>query len=198
MWERQIRTVRNVLSSTLSLAPGRLNDASLRTLLYEVAAIVNSRPLTTDNLNDPNSLEPLTPNHLITMKAIAALPLPGMFVREDLYGQKRWRQVQYLAEQFLSHWRKEYLHNITVRQRWHTPKRNIQTGDIVMDMDKTQPRSVWRLGRVSETVMDKDGLVRSVKLFLGDRNLNKRGECISKASVVERPVHKLVLLVEAP
>ena len=56
-------------------------------------------------------------------KATTALPPPGKFVREDLYGQKRWRQVQYLAEQFWSRWRKEYLHDITVRQRWHTPKR---------------------------------------------------------------------------
>ena len=198
VWERQIRTVRNVLNTTLSLAPGRLNDTSLRTLLYEAAAIVNSRPLTTDNLNDPNSLEPLTPNHLITMKASTALPPPGKFVREDLYGQKRWRQVQYLAEQFWSRWKKEYLQNITVRQRWHTPKRNIRVGDIVMDTDETQPRSVWRLGRVTETVSDKDGLVRRVRICLADRNLNKRGERISKVSVVERPVHKLVLLLEAP
>lgn len=89
VWERQIRTVRNVLNSTLSLSPGELNDASLRTLLYEVMAIVNSCPLTMDNLNGPNSLEPLTPNHLITMKATNALPPPGKFGREDLYGRKR-------------------------------------------------------------------------------------------------------------
>lgn len=32
VWERQIKTVRSVLNTTLSLAHGRLNDASLRTL----------------------------------------------------------------------------------------------------------------------------------------------------------------------
>lgn len=32
VWERQIKTVKSVLSSTLSLCQGRLNDASLRTL----------------------------------------------------------------------------------------------------------------------------------------------------------------------
>lgn len=73
-----------------------------------------------------------------------------------------------------------------VRQRWHMAKRNIQEGDIVIDTDETQPRSVWRLPGVSETVSNKDGLVRRVKIFQGDRNLNKRGECISKVSVVER------------
>lgn len=54
--------------------PGRLNDASLHTFFYETMAIVNSRPLTVDTLNSPNRLEPLTPNHLITMKSTKALP----------------------------------------------------------------------------------------------------------------------------
>ncbi|XP_032363653.1 uncharacterized protein LOC116677092 [Etheostoma spectabile] len=125
VWERQIKTVRSVLNSTLSLSHGRLNDASLRTLLYEAMSIVNSRPLTVDNLNSPDSLEPLTPNHLIHMKSSTALPPPGTFPREDLYGVKRWRRVQYLAEQFWSRWKREYLHNITVRQRWHSPMRNL-------------------------------------------------------------------------
>ena len=69
VWEHQIRTVRNVLRVTLSLCPGRLDDASLRTLFYEAMAIVNSRPLNTDGINDPTSLEPLTPNYLILMKS---------------------------------------------------------------------------------------------------------------------------------
>lgn len=46
VWERQIRTVRSVLHSTLSLSSGRLDDSSLRTFFYEAMAIVNNRPLT--------------------------------------------------------------------------------------------------------------------------------------------------------
>ncbi len=195
VWERQIRTVRNVLNATLALTPGRLTDSSLRTFLYEAAAIVNSRPLTTDSLNDPNSLEPLTPNHLVTMKTSTPLPPPGQFVKEDLYARKRWRQVQYLLEQFWSRWKREYLQNIMVRQRWHKPKRNMQIGDIVMDKDEMQPRSQWKLGRILDTVKDTDGLVRKVKIGFADRNLTKRGQRVNKMSVVERPVHKLVLLL---
>ena len=60
VWERQIRSVRSVLTS-------RLNDEALRTLLFEVEAIVNSRPLSADLLSD-ESIEPLTPNQLLTMK----------------------------------------------------------------------------------------------------------------------------------
>ncbi|XP_049336713.1 uncharacterized protein LOC125802504 [Astyanax mexicanus] len=196
VWERQIRTVRNVLRSTIALSSDKLNDASLRAFLYEAMAIVNSRPLTVDNLTDPDSLEPLTPNHLLTQKSNKALPPPGEFVREDMYGKKRWRHVQYLAEQFWSRWRKEYLATIATRQRWHSPRRNVQTGDVVMLRDDNLPRCEWRLGRVSETTPDKDGLVRRVKVQLGDKHLGKKGEHLSKLSVVERPVQKLVLLLE--
>lgn len=192
----QRKTVRSVLNSTLSLSHGRLNDASLRTLLYEAMAVVNSQPLTVDNLNSPDSLQPLTPNYLINMKSSIALPPPGTFPREDLYGAKRWRCVQYLAEQFWSHWKRDYLHNITTRQRWHMPMRNIQVGDIVMDIDELSPRGEWRLARVLETVSGKDGLVRRVKISVGDKRLNKKGERLGTCSMLERPVQKLVLLLE--
>lgn len=111
VWERQIRTIRNVLKVTIAQCPGRLDDTSLRTLFYEAMAIVNNRPLSVDSINDPRSLEPLTPNHLILMKSKMALPPPGKFVREDMYAAKRWRRVQYLVEQFWSRWKREYLLN---------------------------------------------------------------------------------------
>lgn len=197
VWERQIKTVRSVLNATITLSAGRLNDASLRTVFYEAMAVVNSRPLLIDNLNDPKSLEPLTPNHLITMKPNTALPPPGKFIREDMYTKKRWRRVQYLTEQFWSRWKKEYLHNIIARQRWHAPKRNLQIGDVVMDIEETLPRSEWRLGRIIETVLSPDGLVRKAKVALGDKRLNKKGERMHKISIVDRPAQKLVLLLEA-
>ncbi|KAK0145551.1 hypothetical protein N1851_015576 [Merluccius polli] len=43
VWERQIRTVRSVLTSILDQSARRLDSSSLRTFLYEVMAIVNSR-----------------------------------------------------------------------------------------------------------------------------------------------------------
>ncbi|KAJ8353606.1 hypothetical protein SKAU_G00211730 [Synaphobranchus kaupii] len=155
--------------------------------LYEAMAIVNSQPLTVDNLNSPDSLEPLTPNHLINMKSSTALPPPGMFPREDLYGAKRWCRVQYLAEQFWSRRKWEYLH-ITTRQHWHSPMRNLQVGDIVMDTDELSPRGEWRLAGVLETVSGKDRLVRRVKISVGDKRLNKKGECLGKLSMLEHPV----------
>ena len=76
VWERQIRSVRNVLAALLQSNSAQLNDESLRTLLCEAEVIVNSRPLTVDTMNDPLSLNPLTPNHLLTMKTRVVLPPP--------------------------------------------------------------------------------------------------------------------------
>ncbi|XP_023197668.1 uncharacterized protein LOC111610010 [Xiphophorus maculatus] len=192
IWERQIRTIRNVLNATFAQCSGRLDDASLRTLLYEAMAIVNSRPLTVDGINDPRALEPITPNHLIMMKSKVSLPPPGVFVKEDLYATKRWRRVQYLIEQFWSRWKREYLLNISMRQKWHSAQRNLKKGDIVIIKDDNLPRNQWQLGRVVETVQGDDGLVRRVKVQVGERKSNSS----SKLSIIERPIQKLVLLLE--
>ena len=46
-----------------------------------------------------------------------------------------------------------------------------------------------------ETTTDKQGLVRSVKIKLGLRNSPKKGND-AKCSVIERPVQKVVFLIE--
>ena len=196
VWERQIRTVRSVMSTVLAQTRGRLDDTSLRTFFYEALSIINNRPLTMDTISDPKSPEPLTPNHLLTMKTSLPLPPPGNFVREDLYARKRWRRVQFLTEQFWNRWRKEYLTNINLRQQWHAPKRNVQVGDVVLLKEDSTPRNVWKLARVVEASEDDDGLVRKVKVQVGTRDLGKKGEHLKQVSVLERPVQKLVVLVE--
>ncbi|XP_051939800.1 uncharacterized protein LOC127612976 [Hippocampus zosterae] len=196
VWERQIRTVRSVLSTVLAQSAGRLNDSSLRTFFYEAMSIVNNRPLTVDNISDPTSLEPLTPNHLITMKSSLPLPPPGKFIQEDLYAKKRWRTIQYLSEQFWHRWRKEYLANLTLRQRWLTPRRNMVVGDVVIIKEDDVPRNEWKLAKVIEANQDDDGLVRKVTVQIGERKLGRKGERLNKPSVVQRAVQKLVVLVE--
>ena len=163
VFERQIRTIRKVLTGLLLEQDSRISDECLSTLLHEVAAIVNCRPLSHINLSDA-SIEPLTPNHLLTQKSRVVVSPPGTFVREDLYIAKRWRRVQYLANLFWTSWRHEYLATINKRQKWNNQRRNLQVDDIVLISDDNAPRSSWRLARNIELYPSDDGLVRSVKL----------------------------------
>ena len=197
VWERQIRTVRNILSSLLLNTRGRLDSSSLRTFFYEAMAIVNSRPLTTWNLGDPMDPLPLTPNHLLTMKSSTALPPPGNFVKEDLYLRKRWRRVQYIAEQFWSRWKKEYLQSLNNRQKWSKPRRNVRVGDVVLLRDDEVPRLEWPLAIVTDAQEGDDGLVRRVKLKVGTKKVDVNKHCKHKPTVLERPVQKLAVLLEA-
>ena len=139
----------------------------------------------------------ICPNHLVLMKSKVALPPPGKFVREDLYAAKRWRRVQYLVEQFWSRWKREYLLNVSLRQKWHLPRRNLKVNDLVIIKDDMLARNEWRLGRVIDVTEGSDGLVRRVKVLVGDRNLTGKGHYTFKASIMERPIQKLVLLLEA-
>ena len=93
VWERQIRSLRNVLNALLHSNGSQLNGESLRTFMCEAEAIVNSRPLNVDTMTDPSSLTPLTPNHLLAMKTKVVLPPPGTFQSPDKYCRKRWRRV---------------------------------------------------------------------------------------------------------
>ena len=77
VWERLIRTVRSVLSVLLQEQGSQLHQEALRTLMTEVENVIDSRPLTVENLSEPGSPEPITPNHLLTSKTEIVLPPPG-------------------------------------------------------------------------------------------------------------------------
>ena len=196
-WERLIRSVRSILATLLFQHSSQLDDESLRTFLCEVSAVINSRPLTLESFSDPNFPEPLTPNHLLTMKTKLIVSPPSEFQREDLYSVKRWRRTQYLVDQFWSRWKSEYTHWLQSRSKWVRPKRNLKIGDVVILKDEAQPRNLWRVARVADVKVSSDGHVRSVKIMVGARNLDKSGKRITELLCLERPVNKLVLLVEA-
>ena len=171
VWERQIRSAGRVLTGLLQNHASQLDDESLRTLMIEVEAIVNSRPIATDDLTDPDSLDVLTPNHLLTMKSSVILSPPGNFQRADVYSRKRWRRVQQLTDEFWQRWKKGYLQSLQVRQKWIAPRRNLQEGDIVVMKDDSVPRNLWKFARVAAAHPDEDGYVRKVKLAVADQSL---------------------------
>ena len=107
VWETQIRRARTILTSLLKTDGTSLNDESLRTLLIKVKATVNSRPLTKNLLSDVNSMMPLSPINLLTLKTRVVVPPPGVFTAPDICCRKHWRRVKHISNEFWSRWRKE-------------------------------------------------------------------------------------------
>lgn len=180
VWERLIRLAKKILYSVLK--EQNLDDEGLHTALCEVEAIMNDRPITTVT-SDPNDLEPLTPNHLLLLKSNPVMP-PGLFEKKDNYSRKRWRQVQYIADLFWRRWTREYIPLMQERHKWNNIKRNFAPGDLVVIVDDNAPRNTWLLGRVVKALAGSEGLTRSVLVK-------------TKTSIIQRPITKLCLLLEA-
>ena len=83
----------------LELGTRQLTHELLTSSMAEVAAIVNARPITAlpSDIDEPL---PLTPAMLLMQKTRPLGPLLGSFTAQDVYAQRRWTRVQFLADQF--------------------------------------------------------------------------------------------------
>ncbi|KAL7825761.1 hypothetical protein SRHO_G00334990 [Serrasalmus rhombeus] len=179
-WERLIRSVRTILNATLKLQ--MLDDEGFHTVLCEAEAIINSHPITKAS-SDPNDLEALTPNHLLLLHAKPSLP-PGLFVKEDLYIHRRWKQVQYMADIFWKRWTREYLPQLQERQKWTRISRNFTVGDIVLIVDHTAPRNSWVMDKVVEEIPDKNGLSEGVTAEMDSQVALEALEALLEVTVI--------------
>ena len=191
VWATQIRSATTILSSLIRTHSVSLNEESLGTLFAEVEAIVNSRPIVVETINDVNSEVTMSPSHILKMKSKFVMPPPDVFGKPDLYCRRRWRRIQHISNEFWSRWRKEFLVTLQERQKLREPQRNFSVGDIVILQDESH-RSKWRLAKVIDVYKDKNGNVRSVQLYVGNSESNT---LVSR--VLVRPIPKIVLLVES-
>ncbi len=106
-WERLVRSVKTCLKRVLGKAS--LNLEVLTTMLAEVEAVLNSRPLSHIH-SDASEPQPLTPSHFMVGKRLTSLPpktiLPPSQAtnvnREDM--DRRWRYWQRLLTNFWNSW----------------------------------------------------------------------------------------------
>ena len=132
IWDCQIRSARTILEALLKTHGSILNEENLRTLITEIEAIINSRPLTVEKLSDANSEMPLSPSQPLTMNTGVILPLSGTFSKPDIYSRRRWRRVQHIAGELWTRWRKEFLQTLEIRQKWNNQKSNFKVGEVVL------------------------------------------------------------------
>ncbi|GFY02707.1 integrase catalytic domain-containing protein [Trichonephila clavipes] len=153
---------------------------ALHTLLTQVEAILNSRPLVSlDCDNDPDSLNILTPSHFLIGEVITSSP---EHTNDDkLSLRSRWDIVQKMKLGFWRKWKIDYLSNLQNRTKWKSPNNNFKVGEIVIIKEDNIPPATWPLGKVIETHPGKDDVVRVVTL----RTVKGR---------FKRPIHKLCKL----
>lgn len=150
-----------------------LNFQELTTLLCQVEAVLNSRPLC--KLNDvPSDMCYLTPGHFLIGRSLTSIPqLPELSFPYSY--RARWRNVQGLYQKFWSEWSSAYLLALQGRQKWckagpWSPSIN----EVVILKEDNLPPLVWRLGKIVKLHPGADNIVRSVTLQTSN-GLVKRG-----------------------
>ena len=149
--------------------------------LSEFAGIVNSRPLSEESLADVNAPVPISPNSLLTIKYSVVMSLPVSSDSDSGYSRKRWKRVQYLANEFCTRWKSEFLQGLQSRSKWKRgEQRSFRIGDIILLKDELSARCSWSLCKVVEIYPSVDGKVRSVKLLVGSKKLDNKGKQVGE------------------
>ncbi|XP_055997113.1 uncharacterized protein LOC125677085 [Ostrea edulis] len=138
MWERMIGIAPRILDAMLlNTKHGKLTHEVLTTLMAEVMAIMNSRPLVPVS-SDVDAPFILSPQTLLTQKT---RDLPSDFQDLDVRDVYQWKMVQTMANTFWKRWKGEFLSTLQPRQKWLTSTDNIKVGDVVLLHDKETART---------------------------------------------------------
>lgn len=178
----------------MAIGENTLTFSELQTVCYEVANLVNERPIGR-HPTSPEDGTYLSPNDLLLGRSSSRIP-SGPF-KEHLTLRQRFEFVQSIINRFWKKWISDYFPSLIIRQKWHTATRNVRVGDIVLVADSNVVRGEWKLARVSETFPGKDGQVRKVTLkYKNPRPREPIRQYKGHGFVtIDRPVHKLVVLV---
>ncbi|XP_029341031.1 uncharacterized protein LOC103311791 [Acyrthosiphon pisum] len=113
LWEAGVKSAKALILR--SVGTHRLTSEELMTLLAQVEATLNSRPLGALS-NDPSDLSALTPSHFLTLEPSANLPEPNIDSL-PLSKMQRWRLITDLHRHFWARWKNEYLSSLQHREK---------------------------------------------------------------------------------
>ncbi|GBM46537.1 hypothetical protein AVEN_17925-1 [Araneus ventricosus] len=167
-WERMVQITKIALRKILGRA--LVSFEELQTILAEIEAIINSRPLTYV-YNEPNEPFPLTPANFLTGRRLTALPNWSGKRNIELFKGKKELIKRYLYREkilnnFWKRWKREYLlqlkganlnKNVNVKTEFNV-------NDIVLIGEEKVPRQLWKLGKVIDVHKGRDSKVRSATI----------------------------------
>ena len=186
-WNGCCESLVKSLKKSISLAVGenRLSFSELQTVCYEAANLANERPIGTK----PGAYSEFTylcPNDLILGRATSKVPQGPWDHNKSI--TKRFRFIQSVIDTFWKKWTMCYFPNLIIEHKWHHNERNMKVGDIVVIIDKNEPRGMWKLGKISAVEPGIDGNVRRV-------SVQYKNKASSSYVTVERPVQRLSVIL---
>lgn len=177
LWEAAVKSAKTLLVKNIGVP--YLTFEELQTLVAEVEAILNSRPIAPMS-DDPNDGEALTPGHLIIGSPLVALPEETLNLTKP-GSLSHFQRISYLKNQFWKAWSKDYLLSLQGRAKWSKVEPNVIEGQLVVVHEDNTPPQQWQLARVTKAILGSDGQVRVVELK-------------SKNGSFRRPIHKIAPL----
>ena len=160
IWEAGVKSVKSHMKKVID--DQLLTFEEMSTLLCQIEACLNSRPLTPLS-NDPTDLAPLTPGHLLIGRPLSSLPEPGNDPNSP-NPSSIWKRLSKMKSDFWLRWSKDYLHTLQSKSKWHRQRPDITLGQLVLIVDDLMPATKWPLARVLATYPGSDGRVRVVQL----------------------------------
>ncbi|XP_073956369.1 uncharacterized protein [Choristoneura fumiferana] len=177
LWEAGVKSLKYHLKRTVTT---NLTFEEMTTVLCEIEACLNSRPLSPINDEDTDNIEPLTPGHFLISEAPINVPSPDLKnVKIGLLS--RWQHLQKIVRDFWQRWQQEYLSRLQQRPKWLKKIDEFNKGHIVLIKMDNLPPGKWALGRIVDKHPGPDGVTRVYSVKSGD-------------SVVKRSITKLCML----
>ncbi|XP_041675289.1 uncharacterized protein LOC121530370 [Drosophila eugracilis] len=159
LWEAAVRSAKHLLLKDMGNAT--LKEDELHTVIVEVEAILNSRPLIVD-IGSPNEGEVVTSAHLLVGTTLATLPPATVQPKADgnLTYLQRCQLVSAIKQRFWSDWSRDYLLSLQQREKWTKGVNNLQIGTVVAIHEDNVPPQLWIMGVVVEVDPGHDGKAR--------------------------------------
>ncbi|CAK1589898.1 unnamed protein product [Parnassius mnemosyne] len=164
LWEAGVKSMKGHLKRVLTK---NLTYEEMSTLLCQIEACLNSRPLTPINESEVDNISPLTPGHFLIGEAPISVPAPDL-CDAKISLQARWRYTQKLLGDFWYRWQHEYLTRLQQRPKWLKREREFAINEIVLIKQDKLPPGKWMLGRILAKHPGPDGVTRVYSLKCGD------------------------------
>ncbi|XP_011858966.1 PREDICTED: uncharacterized protein LOC105556478 [Vollenhovia emeryi] len=162
IWEAGIKSAKTHLKRVLGNPLVTFEE--FYTLLTEIEAILNSRPLTPMS-SDPNDFSALTPGHFLIGSSLTAIPQVDL---QDTVSNRltRYQLLIKLLQHFWSRWSREVLSQMQPRNKWKSCNLtdSLKPDTLIILRDDRLPPLQWKLGRITEIHPGKDKLVRVVSI----------------------------------